>query len=45
MKTNCELCSAEIEDDEVECCDVCGQDGLCNDCLMDHDCGEEEDNG
>jgi hypothetical protein len=43
MKTNCELCSTEIEDDEVERCETCGQDGICNDCLMDHDC--EADDG
>jgi hypothetical protein len=43
MVTNCALCSAEIEDDEVERCDECGQDGICNDCLMDHDCEVDAD--
>lgn len=43
MTTSCEECGAEIEDDEVECCEECGADGLCNDCLMDHDCDEEDE--
>lgn len=38
MLTNCERCSREIEDDEVEKCPRCGLDGICNDCLMDHRC-------
>ena len=41
--TNCELCSAEIDDEEVEWCVECGQDGLCNDCLMDHACDKDDD--
>jgi hypothetical protein len=36
MTTNCELCCAEIEDSEVNQCPVCQADGLCPDCLNDH---------
>lgn len=36
--TSCAMCCVEIEDDEVEKCDVCEADGICNDCLMDHEC-------
>lgn len=36
--TNCELCTREIENDEVEHCDNCGADGLCSNCLAMHDC-------
>lgn len=42
MKTNCECCCAEIDDDEIEMCDVCGWDGLCTVCYLDHDCEEDE---
>jgi hypothetical protein len=38
MTTNCERCTREIEDDEVNHCPLCGMDGLCNDCLTDHEC-------
>lgn len=33
MITNCEHCSAEVEDDAIGHCDVCDHDGLCPDCL------------
>lgn len=38
MITNCENCSREVEDDEVERCPLCEHDGLCPDCLISHDC-------
>src|SRR6266566_3183245 len=41
MITNCELCCAEIEDYAVQKCPVCETDGLCPDCLDDH----EKENG
>ena len=45
MKTNCEWCSREIEDTDVQLCTECGMDGLCEDCIgqCDHDCSGEED--
>ena len=39
--TNCERCCAEVEDDDVQMCDECGQDGLCEDCMGDHTCESE----
>lgn len=36
MQTNCEICTAEIEDYEVNRCPVCGADGMCGDCLISH---------
>lgn len=36
--TNCELCSKEIETDDVRNCDDCGLDGLCKDCYESHEC-------
>lgn len=38
MSTNCDKCGREIEDDEVNCCPLCERDGLCDDCLSDHEC-------
>lgn len=45
MLTNCNNCSAEMEDDEVNQCPDCGEDGLCADCLHpdDHNCDAIED--
>lgn len=39
-ETICEGCGAEIEEDEVQSCGVCGMDGLGNCCIgvLDHDC-------
>jgi hypothetical protein len=33
MTTNCDRCGAEVEDDDIGMCDVCGRDGLCPECL------------
>lgn len=41
MQTVCELCGREIDDADVQCCPACGQDGLCEECLIDHDCPAE----
>lgn len=37
MMTICERCCTGIEDDEVEHCKICDADGLCRDCLIDHE--------
>ena len=42
MKTNCERCCAEIEDTEVEHCDICDLDGVCSECLASHDCARTD---
>ena len=44
MLTNCENCSAEIEDDMVTGCDECGVDGVCEDCMGDHFCDDFDEN-
>lgn len=36
--TTCESCGDEILVSELESCPECGLDGLCADCLSDHDC-------
>ena len=43
MRTNCENCSREMDDDEVQQCDLCGMDGLCDRCIgeCDHECEVE----
>ena len=43
--TNCENCSSEILEDEVQQCEKCGMGGLGNCCIsdLDHDCVEEEE--
>ena len=40
----CSQCCGEIEDDEVQACEVCGMDGLGNCCIgkLDHNCESEE---
>lgn len=40
MKTNCDACVAEIDEDEVQKCEICKRDGLGNCCIgdLDHDC-------
>lgn len=38
MRTNCDNCCAEIEDDEIASCDHCGLDGVCQDCVDNHSC-------
>lgn len=45
MTTHCENCSKEIEDDEVQQCEICGMDGLGNCCIaqFDHDCEGKQD--
>jgi hypothetical protein len=43
MKTNCDICFEEIEDSEVEHCESCGLDGVCSECLADHDCQSDAD--
>lgn len=42
MKTNCERCTKEIEDDDVTSCEECGLDGICEDCAGDHLCDSED---
>jgi len=42
MKTNCSMCCKEIDDGEVQRCDECGEDGLCEDCMGNHICDSEE---
>jgi hypothetical protein len=46
MITNCEHCSREVEDDNVQMCELCGLDGLCPDCTPPefHECEEDHDN-
>jgi len=43
MITNCEACSIEIEAGDVDQCLTCGQDGLCSDCIGDHECEDDYD--
>jgi hypothetical protein len=31
--TNCSHCTREVEDEDVQQCVACGEDGLCNDCI------------
>lgn len=38
METNCERCTREVDEDDVGKCPRCELDGLCPDCLNDHDC-------
>ena len=38
MITNCEICMCEVEDTEVNWCYYCDRDGLCDECLNDHNC-------
>lgn len=42
--TLCENCGQEIDEDEVQECDLCGMDGLGDCCIgsYDHDCEEQE---
>jgi len=40
METNCERCTAEIDDNEVQQCPTCKLDGICEECLAEHDCEE-----
>jgi hypothetical protein len=44
MITNCDNCSAEVEDDDIGMCEECERDGLCPECLPhdSHDAPEEE---
>lgn len=37
METNCEECSAVIEDDTVHQCPWCCADGLCDECIIRHE--------
>ena len=41
MKTNCEHCTQEIDEDEVQMCSKCEKDGLGDCCVDNHDCEEE----
>ena len=40
--TSCDQCSEPVDMDIVAQCESCGRDGLCPDCLNDHDCEGEE---
>jgi hypothetical protein len=42
MITTCSYCGDDVEDDDVDICLDCGEDGLCPGCLgeFDHDCIE-----
>ena len=40
--TNCEICECEIDDTAINQCPVCGLDGLCDECLHDHECEMDE---
>ncbi len=44
MITNCDNCGAEIDEDEVQKCELCGHDGLGNCCIgdLDHGCAAED---
>lgn len=39
----CSLCSQDVPDDEIQCCERCGTDGLGNCCIGvdDHPCTVE----
>ena len=41
----CENCGQEIEEDEVQCCKLCGYDCLGNCCIgvHDHNCPHKDD--
>lgn len=41
MITNCSLCTAEVEDDDILSCEACGADCLCEVCHMDHICDDD----
>lgn len=41
MITNCILCTAEVEDDDILSCEACGEDGLCESCHQDHICDDD----
>lgn len=41
--TNCSRCTKEIDDDDVQNCTECGEDGLCAACMGDHTCESPED--
>lgn len=46
MKTNCEICMAELDDSDVKMCPDCGMDGMCSSCNDNHFCDpdyEDED--
>ena len=41
--TICESCGMVTESSDIGVCDICGQNGLCPDCLADHVENECED--
>lgn len=41
MITNCSLCTAEVEDDDILSCEACGEDCLCEVCHIDHVCEDD----
>lgn len=36
MKTTCERCTEEVDDNEIGKCDECDRDGLCQECQPHH---------
>lgn len=38
----CSRCRTEVLEDEIQNCESCDID-LCDDCIMNHVCGEEDD--
>lgn len=38
MMTCCELCTREIDEDDVYQCSECDLDGLCDECAVTHPC-------
>ncbi len=42
MASSCAKCFGETDDEEIGKCPVCGEDGLCPDCLMEHGCDPDE---
>ena len=45
MMTICECCGGEVLDTEVQMCELCGADGLCEQCIgeCDHPCEPDEE--
>jgi hypothetical protein len=38
MGTNCPECADELDNRDTKKCEVCQRDGLCSQCLVEHDC-------